>query len=119
MYNTRIRSTLRPHQNGAKGLREQYGDRLVCVRYRYDVRGKKRYKTVELIVAERDWTPPKRPSSPNRIVAVRIPPSEAALRRQVKDAGGQWNARQRAWKLRYGRALALGLKKRIMDERSH
>jgi hypothetical protein len=118
MYNTRIRSTLRPHQNGAKGLRKQYGDRLVCVRYRYDTRGKKRYKTVELIVAERNWTPPKRPSSPNRMVAVRIPSSEAALRRQVKDAGGQWDARQRAWKLRYGRAVALGLSKRIIRAHS-
>ena len=30
MANVRIRLTLRPDQDGAKGLRAQYGDRLVC-----------------------------------------------------------------------------------------
>ena len=34
-----------------------YGDRLVCVRYRYDAQRTMRLKTVEIIVAERDWQP--------------------------------------------------------------
>jgi hypothetical protein len=34
------------------------GDRLVCVRYRYDEQQKKRCKTVELIVEEDGWEPP-------------------------------------------------------------
>ena len=46
MSTTRIRLTLRPDQDGAKGLRAQYGDRLVCVRYRYGAQTQKRYKTV-------------------------------------------------------------------------
>ena len=54
---------LKPGQKGPKQLLAQYGDRLVCVRYRYDAQRKKRLKTVELLVAERDWTPP-RPRSP-------------------------------------------------------
>ena len=41
----RIRLTLRPGQNGAKQLQAQHGDRLVCVRYRYDARQQKRFKT--------------------------------------------------------------------------
>jgi hypothetical protein len=45
----RTRLTLRPHQRGAKQLLAEYGSRLVCVRYRYDEHGKKRWKTVELI----------------------------------------------------------------------
>ena len=49
---------LKPGQKGTKQLLAQYGDRLVCVRYRYDAQRKKRFKTVELIVAERDWEPP-------------------------------------------------------------
>ena len=45
---------LKPGQKGTKQLLAQYGDRLVCVRYRYDAQRKKRFKTVELSVAERD-----------------------------------------------------------------
>jgi len=47
MANARIRLTLHPNQDGVKGLRTQYGERLVCVRYRYDAHKQKRYKTVE------------------------------------------------------------------------
>ncbi len=42
-------------QKGTKRLLAEYGDRLICVRYRYDAQRKKRFKTVELLVAERDW----------------------------------------------------------------
>ena len=53
----RTRLTLHPGQDGAKRMQAQYGDRLVCVRYRYDERRQKRFKTVELIVEESDWAP--------------------------------------------------------------
>jgi len=48
----RTRLTLQPGQSGTKELVEQYGDRLVCVRYRYDATRRRRFKTVELIVEE-------------------------------------------------------------------
>ena len=48
----RIFLHLEPGQKGTRQLLSQYGDRLVCVRYRYDAQQKKRFKTVELIVAE-------------------------------------------------------------------
>ncbi len=44
----RTGATLRPHQRGAQKLLAQYGDRLLCVRYRYDEQHKTRLKTVEL-----------------------------------------------------------------------
>ena len=31
-----IKATLAPGQNGTKRLLKEYGDQLVCVRYRYD-----------------------------------------------------------------------------------
>ena len=43
------RLTLAPGQNGTKKLLAIYGDRLVCVRCRYDSARGVRYKTVELI----------------------------------------------------------------------
>jgi hypothetical protein len=47
MSNTRIRLTLQPDQDGAKGVRTQYGERLVCVRYRYDAQPQNRDKRVD------------------------------------------------------------------------
>jgi hypothetical protein len=112
-----ITSTLlEPGQKGTKQLLEQDGDRLVCVRYRYDAQGKKRFKTVELVVAERDWEPPRPRISPDQIVKVRVAFAEAELRDPVKQAGGTWNPQQRLWRLRYDRAMALGLDSGIVTE---
>jgi hypothetical protein len=54
----RTRLVRRPGQHGTKDLVAQYGEQLICVRYRYDSIRKKRYKTVELIVETVDWSPP-------------------------------------------------------------
>jgi hypothetical protein len=47
-----IRTVRRPGEKGTQKLARQYGERLVCIRYRYDAARKKRFKTVELIVDE-------------------------------------------------------------------
>ncbi len=84
------RLSLAPGQNGTKKLLARYGDRLVCVRYRYDPERKLRHKTVELIVETAPWSPNARNSrrDPNDLVAVRIAYSESALRERIKAAGG-------------------------------
>jgi len=84
------------------------------VRYRYDAQRKKRFKTVELVVAERDWAPPHR-FVPSQIVGLRVAFAEVAVRAQVKQAGGTWNPDRRVWQLRHDRAVALGLDSRIVD----
>jgi hypothetical protein len=97
-------------------LLAQYGDRLICVRYRYDAERKKRFKTVELLVAEQDWKP-RRPSiAPDQIVGLRVDFAEVAVRDRVKQAGGTWNPERRLWQLRYDRVVALGLNRRIVNE---
>ena len=93
-----------------------YGDRLICVRYRYDAQRKKRFKTVELLVAERDWEPPRPPIAPDQIVGLRVAFAEVAVRDRVKQAGGTWNPERRLWQLRYDRVVALGLNHRIVNE---
>jgi len=80
----RTRVKLRPGQRGTKQWVAKYGDRLVCVRYRYDAQHHKRYTTVEVIVAEGPWTPP--PPAPDAIVGVRVAWGEAAPARQIKAA---------------------------------
>jgi hypothetical protein len=73
---------LKPGQRGTKKLYAQYGDRLVCVRYRYDAQAKKRYKTVELILETRDWEPPPPRIKATALVKVRITIAETALRQR-------------------------------------
>jgi hypothetical protein len=114
MYNSRIRLTLHPTQDGAKGLRAEYGERLVCVRYRYDTQKHKRYKTVELVVAEEKWTPPTRTTASEQIGAIRVSAPERTIQQQVKRAGGQWDSQRGVWILRYDHVVALGLSERIV-----
>jgi hypothetical protein len=110
---------LKPGQKGTKQLLAQYGDRLVCVRYRYDAQRKKRFKTVELIVAEREWEPPPPRFAADAMVDVRVGFTEVELREQVKQAGGKWNRSRKVWELRYERVVALKLEARIVEEASN
>jgi hypothetical protein len=111
---------LRPGQRGTKKRVQHFGDRLICVRYRYDGSQRKRFTTVEIIVAEAPWHPVM-PSGTSRPVgdfpdqvAVPVGCSEQTLRRQVKAEGGYWDADRRLWQLPLGRVRALGLVDRIV-----
>ena len=110
----RTRLTLHPHQDGAKQLRDRYGERLVCVRYRYDETKKQRWKTVELIIEKSEWEPPTLIRQDDTIVALQVTAREREVRQQVKAAGGKWNPRELVWELPYGQVVALGLTGRIV-----
>ena len=114
----RTRLTLSPSHRGAKQLLERYGDQLMCVRYRYDEQLQKRYKTVELIVEERDWRPTTTPQAGGQIVSIRVALAELDIRAQVKRAGGIWQRDRQVWDLRYDQVVALGLKDRLVTEES-
>ena len=113
---SRARLHLKPGQKGTQQLLAQYGDRRICVRYRYDAQRKKRFKTVEFLVAERDWEPPRPRFAPDQIVALRVAFADVAGRDRVKQAGGTWNPERRVWQLRHDRVVALGLNSRIVVE---
>jgi hypothetical protein len=113
---SRVRLHLKPGQKGTKRLLAQYGDRLICVRYRYDTQRKKRFKTVELLVAECDWEPRRPRFAPDQIVGLRVAFADVAVRGRVKQAGGTWNPERRVWQLRYDRVVALGLTPSIVNE---
>ncbi len=110
----RTRLALRPEQPGAKQLLVQYGNRLLCVRYRYNEQQKKRFKIVELIVEESDWKPDACQRGAESLVRVRVAWPEVEMRRQVKGVGGKWNPQQGVWELRYDRVIVLGLEERIL-----
>ena len=102
--------TRKPGQKGTKLLTAKYGDKLVCVRYRYDLDKKKRYKTVELIVEETEWIPNK------EIVVVKVAWGEKDIAISIKNAGGVWNGDKKAWELPYEKVIELHLEDRILKE---
>jgi hypothetical protein len=113
----RTRLTLHPNQDGAKQLRERYGEQLVCARYRYDETTKERWKTVELIIEKSAWAPPKPRWQVDTLVALQVAVQERTVRQQVKAAGGKWNPKDIVWELPYGQVRALGLTARVVIKR--
>jgi hypothetical protein len=107
----RIRLTRKPGQRGTIHELQTYGDKLVCVRYRYDEARHKRHKTVELIVESIIWHP--QPIPPETLVYVQVKQKEIELRNQVKGAQAIWSPMRKLWRLRYDVAVALGLEERI------
>ena len=112
----RTRLPLNPGQKGPKQLLAQDGDRLLCVRSGDDAQRKKRFKTVELIVAERGWEPPAPRFAADAMVGVRVGLAERELQQQVKQAGGKWNRRRQVWQMRYEHVVALRLEARMVEE---
>lgn len=101
----RVSKRLTPGQNGTKRLQAEYGNALVCVRYRLD--DHKRYTTVELVIDEQELPPPA-PRFQD-IVAVTIGYQERALRDQAKKLGAHWDAERRVWLMPRSTAKAIGL----------
>ncbi len=114
----RTKSTLLPSDRGARRLYEQYGEQLVCVRYRYDEQLQKRFKTVELIIKEYDRKPQEKIQLTDTVVPIRVAPAEWEGRQQVKQVGGIWNPQLQVWELRHDRVIDLGLAGRIVGQES-
>lgn len=120
-----IRTVRKPGDKGTQSLMQKYGERLVCIRYRYDPARRKRFKTVELIIAEQDWQPPEphpqedkpRGLGPKRYytrrVGIRIGYQESELRKQIKAAGGMWDPAQQLWFVPEEEIRRLGLVQRV------
>jgi hypothetical protein len=107
------RVTLRPGKRGTIKWMNRYGERLVCVRYRYDFDGCRRLTTVELIVDESPWNGrPK--ANDDRPADIKVRYGESELRQQVKLAGGIWRPDRRVWTLPLKKVRALGLEGRIV-----
>lgn len=114
----KTRVNLKPGQKGTKRLMEQYGDALICVRYRYDAETQKQYKTVEIIVSESEWTPPPAKYPDGTLVPLKIGIKETALQEQVRSVGGRWNKEQKVWLVPYGCIAGTKLEKLIVVETS-
>lgn len=108
----RVRAQMAPGAKGTRKLLGTYGERLVCVRYRYDEASRTRLKTVEIVIEEVPWTPRQR-----HLVLLRVNNWETALHVRLKRAGGRWTGNGPFWRVRFDRAVKLGLTARIqLDE---
>ena len=77
----------RPGAKGTRKLVEQYGDRLICVRYRYDPAQGRRDKTAESIVEKAGGVLRHVPASALPRVPVRIGVYKKALQHKINAAG--------------------------------
>ena len=104
----RVRKTLVAGRKGTQRLTEQFGDRLLCVRHRYDPERSVRLTTVEIIVAQAEWDP-YGGVNPSRGVGVRVGYGETELRERIKAAGARWDPSAKLWKMTYKDALRMRL----------
>jgi len=108
------RLKLKPGQKGTKKLAAEYGDALVCVRYRYDRASCTRAKTVELIVEKIAWTPPPLSFSDDMLAPVRIGFADSELRNMAKAAKGRWDPEKRLWFIVFGKIKGTELEKHLV-----
>lgn len=108
-----IQRRLAPGEPGTKKYLQKYGDRLVCVRYKYDKAKRIKFKTIEIIVSQKPWTPRPNYVPMNKNVYLRILTHESRLQHLVRSAGGRWMAGKLRWRLPYEAAKSLGLEDRI------
>ena len=106
---------LKPGQNGTKRLVEQYGTKLLCVRYRYDEQRRVRLKTVEIIVEERPWQPPFRFRDED-LAPVTVGFGETTLREKLRKLRATWEPQAKVWLVPYGRIRGTELETRIPVE---
>lgn len=90
---------LRPGQPGTKRLLAEYGERLFCVRYRYDAERCVCLTTAEVVVAERPWKQP--PIPPRTVLGIRIPWGDFSLRQRLRAHGGRWDPARTLWYLEW------------------
>ena len=106
-----------PGQPGTKKLFKEYGEKLFCVRYRYDSKRQRKIKTVEIIIEEGTWETNSHKIPGNKLVHIRIEYKETYLRKLVKDAGGRWDGEKKLWEMPYKEVIQLGLKNRVINVR--
>jgi hypothetical protein len=111
---TITRRKLLPGKPGTRKLFAEYGEKLVCVRYRYNAESKRRIKTVELAIEEGPWEPAAEKIPPSQIMQVWIPYDDLELQDCVKAAGGKWNPQHETWELTHGKVRELELSDFIM-----
>lgn len=115
LKNMKTQTHLKPGQKGTKRLVAQYGQSLVCVRYRYDKVKGVRLKTVEIILEEKAWPLPPEHGDGD-IIALRVAYTEKALRAKLKAVGARWDPVEKVWRVPFSSVQGTELEARIQKE---
>ena len=102
---------LKPGQKGTKRLVEQFGDKLLCVRYRYDEQRGVRLKTVEIVVDEKPLTAPRFKDSD--MVPVSVAFDETVFRDRLRKMRARWDPQVKLWFVPYRLIRGTDLETRI------
>ena len=108
--------TVLPGYPGTKSLVDKFGDRLLCVRYKYNKDLKQKIKNAEIIIQEWNWEKDPKDIPQNKIVHVRIEFGEKQLGLLIRLAGGNLNKAKKYWELAYGTVRQLGLEDQIIQD---
>lgn len=106
---------LKPGQKGTKRLVEQYGESLLCVRYRYDATRGIRLKTIEIIVEEKPWLPPFNFKNGD-IAPITVAFEETELRAKLHKMRAKWDPNLKLWLVPYHLICGTELETRIPEE---
>jgi hypothetical protein len=108
---TSVVKTLWPPQPGTVKLSRRFGEALLCVRYRHDRTGLRRYTTVELIVEQAPVTSRRADESAH---SVHIGLFEKELRRLAMEHHATWDDATRTWRMTGATIKRLGLERQVV-----
>jgi hypothetical protein len=103
---------LKAGEPGTRKLVEEYGERLIYVRYRYDEEHHLRVKTAEIVVETREWNPARTPPpvvDALDYIYVRFDARDRKTKTAVKRLGGYWDPHANAWRITRAAATLLDL----------
>jgi len=104
----KVGQVLLPSQQGARRWADEYGERLVRVRYRYDPDARLRFTTVEHVVESHPWQP-----AATDTALVQVDFEEHELRERIKACGGCWEPALKRWRVPRRLVTELQLEKRL------
>ena len=115
----KVGMVLRPGQKGTQKLQKEFGDALVCVRYRFDDESNRRIKTVEIVVDESEMpkpadSDPAQEKGPHK-VAVKIPIMREDLVSTLRRKRAEYDQETKEWRMPYTVAVRMGLRRYIVS----
>jgi len=110
----RTQKVLKAGQPGTQKYVRQFGEKLLCIRHKYEKMTQQKYITAEIIVESTKWYPNADNIPHNKIMDLNIEYKEKYLRKLVQESGGKWNPGKKVWQLAFHQVKALGLEDRIV-----
>ncbi len=110
----KTKKVIKAGKPGTQKYVREFGNKLLCIRHKYDRARGQKYITAEIIVEATQWTPNECNIPHNKLMDLNVEYKEINLRLLIRNAGGKWNPKEKVWQLAYSEVKALGLEDRIV-----